>query len=342
VTDANPTAMSPAAVLAAVDDLGRAAQQVSLVRLGLSTGLLARCAEPVTIIDLAATVKAPEAAVTAVCNALVALGALRRDGARVQLSADWAPLAHGGLDTLLKNSVDGVVVKQRLIEEALSEPGTYWERDPEQRRAFAQSVTIPSETEIARGVITGLVAGIPELGELLPTARWLELGCGVAGALLTTASMYPGLTAVGVDIAPDLLEVARRRSRTLGVSDRVRFVESDARTYTDDQPFDIVFWSQFFFPADTRKAALENAFARLRPGGILITPVLPGADESPESGSPLAQRASLNAIMYGEWNIPVVTAEELTADLAAVGFTDISVHRDDFSTALTASKGNAG
>jgi DNA-binding IclR family transcriptional regulator len=57
--------------------------------------------------ELAAAINAPEASVTTVCTALVALGALRRDGTRVRLSAAWAPLAHGGLDVLLERTLQG-------------------------------------------------------------------------------------------------------------------------------------------------------------------------------------------------------------------------------------------
>jgi hypothetical protein len=243
-------AVPSSAVLMAVGQLATASEQASLVRLGLSSSLLARCVESVTMSDLAAAINAPETAVTAVCNSLVALGALRRDGAGVRLSATWAPLARGGLDVMLERTLDGAAARQRLIQEALAEPATYWERRPAQRRVLAEAVTLPTTTAFGRAAALGAIAGIPGLGEELRSgARWLELGCGVAGVLLGIVHRYPDMRAVGVDIAPDVVEVAQAHAQELGVSDRTRFVECDARTYTDVEPFDIVFWGQFFFPA---------------------------------------------------------------------------------------------
>lgn len=335
--DVKPDAVSPVAVLTAVEELARASEQAALVRLGLSSGLLARCAEPVTVTGLAAAVNAPEAPVTAVCTALEALGALQREGTRVRLSADWAPLAQGGLDVQLEQALTGAAVRQRVIEEALSQPRSYWERDSTQRRALAEAVTLMPTTEFGRAVIGGLIAGIPGLDELLQSgARWLELGCGVGGNVISTAFLYPRVHAVGVDIAPDVLDVAWVRGQQLGISDRLRFVEGDARAYADDEPFDIVFWSQFFFPRDTRTATLENAFARLRPGGMLLCPVLPGDGGSPEADSPEAQRASLNAIVFGQWDIPLLSGDELAKEITAVGFTDARENRLGFANVMAA------
>jgi SAM-dependent methyltransferase len=328
---------SPFAVLTAVGRLATASEQASLVRLGLSSGLLARCAERARPSDLAAAVGAPEAAVNAVCTALVALGALRREGAGVRLSADWMPLARDGLDVRLERMLDGAAVRQRLIEETLSGPATYWELDSARRRALAESVTLPSTTAFGRAAARGFIAEIPGLDEELRSgARWLELGCGVAGVLLGTAHQYPGLRAVGVDIAPDLLEVARARAQELGVGDRVQFRECDASTFADAEPFDLVLWNQFFFPAGTRKAALENAFARLRPGGLLLCPVLPGEDESPEAGSPGAQQASLNSIIISRWGIPVLSGDDLAQEITAAGFSGTRAHRGNIVISVTA------
>jgi DNA-binding MarR family transcriptional regulator len=74
--------MSSFAVLTAVDELAKASEQASLVHLGLSTGLLAHCSEWVTMTELAAAINVPEASVTTVCTALVALGALTRMSSR--------------------------------------------------------------------------------------------------------------------------------------------------------------------------------------------------------------------------------------------------------------------
>lgn len=324
-TDSQPA--PPSAVLAAVDQLATASEQAALVRLGLSSGLLVHCGEWVTLHDLAGTINAAETAVHDVCTALVAVGALQRDGDRVRLSTSWLPLAQGGLDVMLARTLDGSEVRRGLIGDALSAPPTYWELASEPRRALAESVTLATTTAFGRAAAHGIIAEIPGLDEQLAGVRWLELGCGVAGMLLGTLQHYPDMRAVGVDIAADLLDVARTRARELGVGDRVRFVACDARTYRDSEPFDLVFWSQFFFPAETRAETLRNAYARLRPGGMLVCPVLP------------ADRTSLNALITNRWGVPAVSAEELAAEVTAAGFADPQQYQGDFASTVIARRG---
>src|SRR5262249_28649790 len=148
-------------------------------------------------------------------------------------------------------------------------------------------------------------------------ARYLELGCGLAGALLTNLQLYPQVTAVGVELAEDLLKVARERAAALGVDDRVEFVAGDAGAYTDSVPFDVVFWSQFFFTHPSRQAALANAFARLRPGGLLLAPVLfTGAGDAAAADPEIA----LDVLLVRSWGVPALSAEALAAEIGAAGF----------------------
>ena len=44
------------------------------------------------------------------------------------------------------------------------------------------------------------------------------------------------------------MAVARQRALDLGASDRVRFFEVGARNLNASGQFDIVYWTQFFFP----------------------------------------------------------------------------------------------
>jgi SAM-dependent methyltransferase len=320
---------SPGAVLTAVGELATAAEQAALVGLALSSGLLQHCAEPVTAGDLARTLRAPVERVSAVCDALVSMGALGRDGARVRLTPAWAPLTRDGVHVTLERALTGAAARQQVIAAALAPSVDYWQADVQQRRDLADGVTLASTTEFGRAVVSGVLAGQPEIdAQLRDGARWLELGCGVAGMLLGVLHAYPRATAVGVDLAGDLLDLADARARELGVADRVTFVRGDATTYSDDEQFDIVFWSQFFFPTDTRKAALANAAQRLRPGGTLLCPLVPGDLEPYESGSTLAQQSALHALVFSSWGVPILSGDELTDELRAAGFRVKRVHRD--------------
>ncbi|WP_018811703.1 SAM-dependent methyltransferase [Salinispora pacifica] len=56
----------------------------------------------------------------------------------------------------------------------------------------------------------------------------LELGCGTGGLLLHMAARDASLRAVGLDIAPEAVELARRRVAERGLGDRLEFVVGDA------------------------------------------------------------------------------------------------------------------
>lgn len=340
--DGSTAAASPVGVLTAVSELGTAAEQAAVVQLALSSGLLVRCVEPVAEVELAQALDVPVAVVTDVCTVLVSLGALHRDGTRVQLTETWAPLASGGVDVTLQRALDGAVARHQLFSSAFSGSDTYWKLDDERRAVLADAVTLATTTEFGRDSATVAIAGVPELERTLDAGgRWLELGCGVAGMLLGTVHAFPRVSAVGVDIAPDVLTLARKRAHELGVADRVEFVHADATSYADDEPFDIVFWSQFFFPDDTRQGALANAFERLRPGGMLVCPVLPGDQEPAESRSFGAQQAALNVLLFNSWGVPFRTGDALAEEVDAAGFSEIQIYRDNLPIVLTARRPSA-
>jgi release factor glutamine methyltransferase len=60
-----------------------------------------------------------------------------------------------------------------------------------------------------------------------PFGTVLDLGTGSGCILLTLLAERPGATAVGSDLSPAALEVARRNARALAVEDRCRLIESD-------------------------------------------------------------------------------------------------------------------
>lgn len=159
--------------------------------------------------------------------------------------------------------------------------------------------------------------------------------------MLGIVQAHPEATAVGVDLAGELVVMASERARELGVADRVEFVQADATTYTDDEPFDIVFWIQFFFPAGTRHAALANAFERLLPGGLLLCPIVPGDLEPYDSGSPLAQQASLHALVFSGWGVPILSGDALADELRDAGFGVRRVHRDGLPVIMVAERPGA-
>ncbi len=170
--------------------------------------------------------------------------------------------------------------------------------------------------------------GIPDAvrGRLHDGDRHLELGCGVAGRILCVLQAFPTLSAVGVELAPDLAAEAQRRGAALGVADRFEVLCADATTVRPDGFFDVAFWSQFFFPAASRAGTLATAYHALRPGGMLLAPLLgdPSVAESDPHGSS-ARSLALARVVHRLWGVPDRSPDDLADEVAQAGFVDVVV-----------------
>ena len=115
-----------------------------------------------------------------------------------------------------------------------------------------------------------LLQGRRELVDLLPAAggdRVVELGAGTGRNLEFFGSRLAELGEVeAVDLCPALLDVARRR---WAQPSNVRVVEADATRYVPARPVDIAYFSYALTMIPDWRAALDNALAMLRTGGIL-------------------------------------------------------------------------
>ena len=171
-------------------------------------------------------------------------------------------------------------------------------------------------------------AGVPDAvrGRLHDGDRHLELGCGVAGRILCVLQAFPTLTAVGVELAPDLAAEAERRAAALGVADRFEVLCADATTVRLDGTFDVAFWSQFFFTGASRAGTLATAYQALRPGGMLLAPLLgdPSVAESDPHGSS-ARSLALARVVHGLWGVPDRSPDDLATEVSAGGFADVVV-----------------
>src|SRR5216684_8380396 len=108
-----------------------------------------------------------------------------------------------------------------------------------------------------------------EFGERIgikPGSRVLDVACGTGNTALPAART--GASVTGVDIAPNLLEQARKRAAAEGV--KIRFDEGDAEQLPyPDQAFDVVltmFGAMFAPRPDTVAAELMRV---CKPGGLI-------------------------------------------------------------------------
>jgi SAM-dependent methyltransferase len=121
--------------------------------------------------------------------------------------------------------------------------------------------------------LESVAQAVVEEAGLLPGECVVDLACGTGNAALSAAAL--GARVVGVDAAPRLLEVARRRARVSAVE--VDFREGDLLDLPVDEDFADVVLSVFgvVFASDPLRAFREIARV-VRPGGrVLVSAWVP-------------------------------------------------------------------
>jgi SAM-dependent methyltransferase len=302
------------------------AQALALLRAALTAGLVEAARTARTPAEIAAITGVEEGRVADLCLALDAHGVLERRDGRYQLSADFATLSAPGSLKPLPPLVDLRLIEARTLEASAAPRQPYTTLPAEDLLAIAYGVTGDAASALYHARLRGWFAEqAPELHSLLEAGgHHAEFGCGIGGFLLGLLLTYPTMTAVGVEINASVIAETRRRAVELGVADRVELSHADVRELRDEETFDTVFWSQGFFPAESR--APVPAFIRraLKPGGYLL---LPGAEagEPPETDDdlhgPQGRAYTLGRLIYGRWGVPSPPVGELRAEMEAAGFT---------------------
>lgn len=111
--------------------------------------------------------------------------------------------------------------------------------------------------------------------KLAPGQRVLEIGPGPGRLLVPAAQrILPGGEAVGLELQQGMIAKLQRRAAQAGVTN-LRVMQGDAGQPHDLQDFDRVYLCTVLGEIPDRQAALQNAFAALRPGGLLsITEIM--------------------------------------------------------------------
>jgi SAM-dependent methyltransferase len=212
---------------------------------------------------------------------------------------------------------------------ASARTGDYWTTDAATRLGYATGVSVDPEDPADVELVRAFLAELPQWCERAEAgADYLELGCGVAGGLLAQLQLFPRLRATAVEVCADLVEEARARAERLGLTDRVEFVVADAAALDRPAGADLCYWSQFFFPTPSRARALAAAHRAVRPGGLVVAPLL-AVPARHDTDRVTAFRATLVS-----WGIPLRTPAELAAELRDVGFTDPRIVRSPLGSSL--------
>jgi hypothetical protein len=309
----------------ALQPLLAAADMLEVIARAEERGLLAVLRDPVSRPAVARHAGLSDLEADALVEALVAGGVLRADDESVVLSPAWLSLTGPAAFVPFPVALAQSAVARRMLRGGGE---TYWSLPHEDRLTFARAVSPdPFSDGLVAGIRTALESD-PEEAALLAGGRFLELGCGVAGRILTYLRAVPSLTAVGVELSEDLAAEAERRAAALGLSDRFRVVCCDAADFDDDQPFDHGFWSQFFFPQQARQGSLATLLRNVRPGGRVLAPL--GADHAAIRADPQGVDARDYAtfrVVLASWGVPARDPESLVAEIEQAGFDDVRVVR---------------
>lgn len=169
-------------------------------------------------------------------------------------------------------------------------------------------------------VAASLGCGVPTaVVDLHPGEVVLDLGSGAgADVLISARRVAPGGRAIGVDMTPEMLALARVHAAQAGV-DNVEFLEG----YLEDLPLpdasvDVVLSNCVINLAADKQVVLREAVRVLRPGGrFAVSDVLadPGIDETTRTD--IAQWTGCIA--------GALTAEQFTHALTDAGLVDVEI-----------------
>jgi SAM-dependent methyltransferase len=315
--------------IALLDDITRRTEAGAVVRASYRAGLLQRLSTPSSIGELTSGVAVEESRLDAALEVLRSHGIASNEGETWLLTPPWAAVLAGQSPVDLAGYLEGPRVRMMQFERCLTGAEDYWQLPQQERLLVARSVSFNPASPFMYGMLRrdlGLLDGV--VAALESGGHVLELGCGVGSRLTALALTFPTLRAVGVELDSELAAYGRHRAEQLGVGDRVTYVVGDATRYEPDCSFDLVNWSQFFFPSPTRAAALATAWSALRPGGWVTAPVI-WADQPSSLLDEDAQDLALEGLTLDMWDVPKRTVGEARAELQAAGFVDTRV--DDMS-----------
>jgi SAM-dependent methyltransferase len=103
-------------------------------------------------------------------------------------------------------------------------------------------------------------------------ARLLEIGCGSGFYMKYALEKNPALSATGLELQPNVAEVARRNLEGWGLQGRVNIETVDIRTKTPSERYDIVtlYNNIYYFPVDERVSLLRHIREFIEAGGVLL------------------------------------------------------------------------
>ncbi|WP_131104008.1 arsenite methyltransferase [Ornithinimicrobium sufpigmenti] len=172
----------------------------------------------------------------------------------------------------------------------------------------------------SEAIEASLGCGVPTaVADLHPGEVVLDLGSGAGGDVLISARrVAPGGRAIGLDMTPEMLDLARRNAEAAGV-DNVEFLQG----YLEEVPLpdasvDVVISNCVINLAADKSVVLAEAARVLRPGGrFAVSDVV--ADEDMDEAT-RADMAQWTGCIAG-----ALTQADFRSALLGAGFTDVEI-----------------
>jgi SAM-dependent methyltransferase len=294
--------------------------RVTFVAAASSSGVLRLLADgPKPLSELARTL-APDPSTHAGLEAWLELGVrlheLARDERGYRLAGYLArKLADPANDEVAALVEEVASFHHRLILESPAR----WRRGALWKAEEHDGVLIARSSRIMEPFVFQVIDGaIPRTGAL----RLLEVACGAGTYIRHAAERNPELTAVGLELQPEVAAATRAAAAGWGLGDRIAIETGDIRAREGDASFDVVtlYNAIYYFSVAERVALFARLRAWLKPGGRLIL------STSCRGGSPGMQLLNVwtsNVDGFGPLPIPA----ELESQLRAAGFGAIDVQK---------------
>ncbi len=116
----------------------------------------------------------------------------------------------------------------------------------------------------------GLLPQMPAAHEafLAGNARFLDVGVGIGAVARRICEMFPGVTAVGLDVLEPVLAVARDEIDAAGLRDKVELRLQSVADLHDIEAYDLAWVPQAFIPRCDLALGLSAVFSSAAPGSL--------------------------------------------------------------------------
>jgi SAM-dependent methyltransferase len=178
----------------------------------------------------------------------------------------------------------------------------------------------------AKAALASLGCGRPTaVAELAPGEFVLDLGSGGGiDVLLSAARVGPRGFVYGLDVTPQMIDLARANATEAGVSN-VEFLLGDmAAVPLPDASVDVILSNCVVNLSPDKDSVFREAFRVLKPGGrVAISDIVIHADLEP--GTSHGDQRRLDVSAWAGCVAGALTSREYHDGLAGAGFTDISL-----------------